>query len=175
MSPHEVEKELDSFVVLYDTREQPGEKLDSRLQSMGVPVERQKLNYGDYSAKTEHFDLRKVAVVERKMGIDELAMCFTRERARFEREFCRAMADGARVYLLVEGMSWDVLLSDDSFRMRSRTRMTRKAFTASLLAFTARYKLVPVFCNDSNTGKIIKEILYRELKEVICKKDELGG
>ena len=94
------------------------------------------------------------------MNLDELAMCFTRSRKRFEREFERARAVGAKVYLLVEDATYE-----DIIRHRYRSKFASNAFLASLLAWSARYNLTPVFCRAETSGELIREILLRDLRE----------
>ena len=100
--------------------------------------------------------------IERKMNLDELCACFTRSRARFEREFIRAREDGAKVYLLVENANWEKALSG-----AYRSRMNPAALTASLLAWSGRYNLVPVFCRSETSGELIGRILRYELKTIL--------
>ena len=81
----EIDKCLESMVLLVDTREQPTERLKERLEAAGLPYERAKLDVGDYSCKCtlpdgEVLDFSARAVIERKMNLDELCMCFGRER-----------------------------------------------------------------------------------------------
>ena len=91
----EIDKCLESMVLLVDTREQPTERLKERLEAAGLPYERAKLDVGILPANV-HCRMEKSlifparAVIERKMNLDELCMCFGRERRRFEREFERA-------------------------------------------------------------------------------------
>lgn len=165
MHSFEVEQYLNSMVLLVDTREQMTDRLKERLELAGLPYERQKLNYGDYSAKCDALSLAETVVIERKMNLDELALCFGSQRKRFEREFERVKAAGATIYLLVENATWDVLYNEESYKMRCHSRYSAKAMIASLTAWMARYKMKVVFCNESNSGRLIKEILYREMKE----------
>lgn len=170
MNNFEIEQCLESFSVIADTREQPTVQFERRCLAMGVPVNRAVLDYGDYTYQytlpdgTAAYDMDNricpECVIERKMDLDELAMCFTRDRKRFKEEFERSRSAGARVYLLVENANWEKLLAH-----RYRSKFTPKAFEASLLAWQARYDLRLVFCQDLTTGALIKEILYRELKE----------
>lgn len=51
MHPVEQKSVLDSMVILVDTREQDTPRLRLRLNKMECPYERQKLDFGDYSAK----------------------------------------------------------------------------------------------------------------------------
>lgn len=165
MHPLEVEKTLKDMIILYDTREQPGEKLNKRLENTGCPCERVKLNFGDYSAKCGDVSLADSVVIERKMNLTELAMCFGSERERFQREFERAKEAGAKIYLLIENADWNVLYSDSVYKRYTRSKYSRQALLASLTAWIARYNMNVIFCNDKNTGFLIREILYREMKE----------
>lgn len=165
MHPLEVEKTLKDMIILYDTREQPGEKLNKRLENTGCPCERVKLNFGDYSAKCGDVSLADSVVIERKMNLTELTMCFGSERERFQREFERAKEAGAKIYLLIENADWNVLYSDSVYKRYTRSKYSRQALLASLTAWIARYNMNVIFCNDKNTGFLIREILYREMKE----------
>lgn len=165
MHPSEVENALNDLVLLLDTREQPSPKLDKRLKDIGLPHERIKLNFGDYSVKCGEITLADSVVIERKMNLAELAMCLGSQRGRFEREFERARESKAKIYLLIENANWDVLFSDDAYKRYCRSKYPRKAMLSSLAAWSARYNMSVIFCNEQNTGHLIREILYREMKE----------
>jgi hypothetical protein len=94
------------------------------------------------------------------MSLDELAMCFTRGRDRFRREMERATANGSVIYLLVENATYEGIINH-----RYKSRFNPSAFLASLTAWTVRYNLRPIFCKASTSGQVIKEILYRDMKE----------
>lgn len=176
MEAHEETNMLESMVVLIDTREQPTDRAKKRYDSLEAPYERRTLSYGDYSYNAQLpsgdwlFDEKEVvsgyAVVERKMHLDELASCFTHSRERFEREFQRAKDHNARIFLLVENASWENLLAG-----KYRSKFNPKAFLASLCAWLVRYDIQLVFCKEESSGKIIKELLYRDLKERIARKE----
>lgn len=163
----EIERMMESMVVLVDTREQDTPALRRRLKAIQYPCERCKLDYGDYSCRFvnpvgEPISAAGKICIERKMNLDELCACFTRSRARFEREFIRAREDGAKVYLLVENANWEKALSG-----AYRSRMNPAALTASLLAWSGRYNLVPVFCRSETSGELIGRILRYELKTIL--------
>lgn len=165
MTPFEMREALASMTLLVDTREQPTERLEQRLLIADLPYERQKLDFGDYSCKCNLpdgsiLDLSTNAVIERKMNIDELCLCFGKERPRFEREFERAKAAGCRIYLLVEGGTWEHV-----YNGKYRSKLSSKALIASIDAFRARYGMQLDFCKPETTGHLIRDILYRELKE----------
>lgn len=132
---------------------------------MGCPYERIALSFGDYSAKFplpngEWLSLQDKVVVERKMHLDELCHCFCQERPRFTREFERAKEANAKVYLLIEGATWE-----NAYNGKYRSQMRSSALIASMLAWLARYDCQMIFCKAETSGKIIKDILYREGKE----------
>lgn len=164
MHPFEIEQALKTFTILIDTREQPTERLKERVKVMGVPTRREKLNFGDYSAEVTYEDetisLKEKVCVERKMDIDELCSCYCQERARYTREFERAKEAGARIYMLIENASWEKMYSGNY-----RSLMNPNSLTASVIAWLARYECIPIFCKSRTTGWLIKDILYREMKE----------
>ena len=158
----QIEECLRSMVILVDTREQPSERARKRYDSFSCPYRRQKLDYGDYSAAftLEGSEVQIKAAIERKMNLEELSSCFTQSRDRFKKEFERAAQDNASVYLLVENGNWEKLMNG-----HYNTKFNPKAFTASMTAWIARYNLKPIFCRSELSGRLIQEILYRELKE----------
>lgn len=164
------ESVMESMTIICDTREQPTGKSEQRYRSFGVPYNRAKLNYGDYTynatlpdGKTL-YDMGKpispCISIERKESLDELAQCFTRGRDRFEREFQRAKENNARILLLVENATWENLLNG-----KYRSKFNSNAFLASLAAWIIRYDLQLIFCKAEISGILIKEFLYRDLKD----------
>jgi ERCC4-type nuclease len=161
---------LRSFEILVDTREQDTDRARERYERMGVPVFRAKLNFGDYTYNatlpdgTKLFDtetpINPLCSVERKMSLDELAMCIGKDRKRFQREFERAKEAGARVILLCENASWENLING-----RYRSKLNPNAYLGSLVAWAERYDFQLLFCKEETSGRLIKEYLYRDLKE----------
>ena len=169
MDNFQVKEILETFQVIADTREQNTPRAVERFDAFGAEMQRATLRYGDYcwnvrSPDGWFYDTSKtitpLCVIERKMSLDELAACFTRDRDRFKREFERASAAGAKIYLLIENGSYEAIL-----RHRYRSKYHHKAFFASLMAWAVRYDMTPVFCKASTSGKLIREILYRDIKE----------
>lgn len=160
MNPVEVECALRSFTILVDTREQDTPQLRKRLGDMSCPWERRKLDFGDYSACCQTLDLSAAVCVERKMSLDELCACYCKGRGRFEREFERAREAGAKLYLLIEGATWE-----KAYNGRYRSRMSPQALVASMQAWLTRYNCQLLFCEAETSGKLIRDILYREMKE----------
>lgn len=170
MHPLEIKDCLASMSIFIDTREQPSARAEKRYQLFGCEYSRRKLEYGDYCYNFQLPDGRELfeegkpilppVYVERKMNLDELAQCFTHSRERFEAEFKRAVEAGAKGYLLIENASFE-----NMYAGKYRSKFNSKAFTASLWAWVARFNLTPVMCKAETSGRIIKDILYRELKE----------
>lgn len=161
---------LRSFEILVDTREQPSKRAQKRYESFGVPYQRETLDYGDYTynvvlpGRAYLHDIsqtiKPLCAVERKMNLDELAGCYTRSHQRFQREFERAQANGCRIYLICENANWENLLTG-----RYRSLLNENAFAASQIAWMVRYNANVIFCKEETSGRLIKEILYRDLKE----------
>lgn len=165
----EFEDALKSLSILIDRREQDTEKARKRYETFSVPYNRGTLDYGDYTYNAEIdgkplFDgnerIYPYCAVERKMNLDELAGCFTRDRKRFQAEMERAKAHNARIILLVENSTWENLING-----RYRSRLNSVAFLASITAWMIRYDLQILFCKAETSGRLIKEILYRDFKE----------
>lgn len=178
MNHFEIDNILDTFRIICDNREQRTPRAKERYKAFGVPWERGTLKYGDYCAQitlpdnSTLYDLSKPICpkysIERKMGLEELSSCFTRDRERFKREFERAAENDAKIILLVENATWEALYSH-----RYKSRFNPNAFIASLTAWTVRYNITPVFCKADTSGKVIKEFLYRDIKERL-EKGEYG-
>lgn len=169
MEIFDIKDTLNTFRVIVDNREQKTPKAASRYAAFGT-YERATLDFGDYCGNVTFTDgkplydrekrLTPSCVVERKMSLDELAQCFTRGRDRFQREFERARNNSAKVYLLVEGGSWEAINNH-----RYKSRLNPAAFRASLIAFMVRYDADVVFCKADTSGSLIREILFRDIKE----------
>lgn len=177
---HFAEKDLlDTFEIVIDTREQKTPRSEQRYKSFGVDYYRGTLNYGDYCGNIKFQDGTKLhdvsttisakCVVERKMNLDELAGCFTRGRDRFKREFERAAEHGCRIFLLCENGSIEKIMKHEY-----RSKFKPKAFLASIIAWNIRYDMQLIFCTQLTSGTMIKEILYRDIKDRI-EKGEFDG
>ena len=178
MDRFEIEDTLKTFRIITDTREHNTDRAAARFAALGAGMERGTLDYGDYCANITLPDgssiydpvsrIYPICVIERKMSLDELAGCFTRNRERFEREFQRATEHGAKVFLLVESASYETI-----YRHNYRSRFRPKSYIASLCAWVVRYNLIPVFCEPGTSAKLIREFLYRDIKERL-EKGEYG-
>lgn len=173
MTHFEIRDALDGMVVLVDTRERDTASLRRRMRELHCKYERQKLNFGDYSAKCplpngEWLTLENSVSIERKMDFGELCNCYCSGRDRFRREFERARQENAKIYLLVENATWE-----KAYLGRYRSLMQPQALIASMTAWLARYRCSLLFCEPQTSGKLIREVLYRELKERL--EEEMDG
>lgn len=177
MTPFEEREVLDSMVILRDSREQDTDRARRRYESFGVPYQKATLNFGDYTYNATLPDGSQIhnvdntvipyVAIERKMDLTELANCFInrkneKTRDRFRREFERAAEHDCRIFLIVENASWENL-----YLGRYRSQFSPAAFVGSLTAWMVRYNANLVFCKEETSGKLIHDILYRDLKERI--------
>ena len=77
-------------------------------------------------------------------------------------EFDRAKAKNAKIYLLIENCPWE-----DAYIGHYRSEMKPQAFVASILAWLARYDCQVIFCSQRTSGKLIRDILHREGREML--------
>lgn len=167
MTVPEVEESLQSMVILIDSREQQTDRSKARYAQFGCPYERTTIRTGDYSAKFQlpdgsWYDMSEDVTLERKMNLSEVCLCFGSERKRFIREFERAKENNIRMWLLLENSSFK-----DAYAGRYRSQYKPKSLIASLLAFQARYNCRIVMCDESVSGKLIRDILYYEGREIL--------
>lgn len=163
---------LESMVIYIDSREQPTKRAFKRYETFGCPYKNKiPMWFGDYTYNATLPDgshiisdtAEKVigkCVIERKMDLDELAACFGKGRERFQREFQKALDNHARFILLVENATWEKLING-----KYKSRMNPNAFFASLTSWMIRYDVSVIFCKEETSGKIIRELLFRDLKE----------
>lgn len=167
MHPSELKNTLKSMVVLVDTREQDTDSAKRRYALFECPWIRKKLDFGDYSAEFTlpdgtAFSIQQFIAIERKMSLDELCGCFTHDRERFQREFERAKEKNAKLYLLVENASFEL-----AYAGKYRSKMNPAALVASMLAWLTRYDCQIIMCKAETSGKLIRDILMREGKQIL--------
>lgn len=158
---------LDTFTILVDSREHDTEKFHQRIASFGCPVIKTKLDFGDYSAQVTLpsgviYNLSDEVCIERKYSLDELANCYATSRERFKREFERAKAKDAKVYILIEQATWE-----KAYKGYYRSKMKPQALVASMTTWMARYDTPILMCTSEASGKLIYDVLYREMKEAL--------
>lgn len=170
MHPIEIDEALKTFSVIVDSREQKWGHIKDALTATETPYIQQKLNYGDYTCtavdtKFQTISLADKYVIERKRNLDELVGNFTKGRDRFDREFKRAVADNAKVFLLIE----DPKLWENIRKHNYRSQMPPKSLLATLCSWQARYNITVVTCSQLDSGTIIKAILWYALRDYLQK------
>ena len=100
MTPMQVHAALDTLTLLVDTREQPTARFAQRMAAARLPYTRKKLDFGDYSARCtledgRELDLSGSVAIERKMNLDELCQCYTRDRLGAGKKPCRGITAAA--------------------------------------------------------------------------------
>lgn len=165
MNNFDIDNCIASIQILVDTREQDTERARRRLSSLPCPHTRIALPFGDYSYTFRQPSGLETPMgghfaIERKMSLDELAACFTHDRARFEREFERSVKVGADMVLIVENATYENLLNG-----KYRSRFRPDAFIASLVAWELRFGFRVVMCKEETTPRLIYEYCKRDLKE----------
>lgn len=170
MKQAEIARVIAGAQIIIDTREQDTDRARRRARAFEMPTARATLDFGDYTYNCTFPDgstlhdlsgrVRPLCAVERKMNLDEIAMCCTTGRERFTAEFERARDVGASMYLLIENGSWEAIL-----RGAYRSRITPASFMGSLIAFSRRYGVHVMFCQEATTPMLIRAILLRDLRE----------
>lgn len=169
MTPKEMENILNTMFLLVDTREQPTEQYYKRLDSVGIPYRRQKLDFGDYSCGycgRDGFEvlLDKEIVIERKMNLDEICGNFTKGRDRFSREFERAAKSGAKVHLIVENGNYEKIIGG-----KYRSKLNSNSLLSSVMAFSDRYDISVHFCKPETTPLLMRKIFYHHIRNTLIK------
>lgn len=169
MTPREMESILQTMFLLVDTREQPTEEYHKRISEVGLPHQRKKLDFGDYSCGYFAQDgsevlLDKEIVIERKMSIDEICGNFTKGRDRFAREFERAAKSNAKVHLIIENGNYEKIVNG-----RYRSKLNPNSLMASFMAFADRYDISVHFCRPETTPVLINKIFHYHLRNKLMK------
>lgn len=168
-SVEDIKKLLKSMIILADSRERKNEHILEYFTKQGIPYEKTKLDYGDYSfyfpaaAAGEDIYFHRDIVIERKASLEELSGNLTQERERFEKEFLRAGNDGCKVYLIVEAPGG----YSDIIGHRYRTEMAPSAFAASLKTWEHRFGAIVQFIDARHSGYLIASTFQYYAREAL--------
>lgn len=165
-----------SYDLIVDTREQINPRYEARMESfkrMGITPIRHKLFAGDYSAVAHTPDgdvdyTRKIAI-ERKMDLEELVTCLSRDRSRFKAELERAYKCGCRLYVVTEGGSYADLAAGNY-----RNDFDAKLALATYHAFEQRYNTHFVFVPQGAFPIFAHETLRRFIMDDLVAKFKAG-
>lgn len=156
-----------NYDLIVDTREQINPRYESRMESfkrMGVTPVRRKLFAGDYSAVTHtpggDVDYTQKIAIERKMDIEELLVCLSTDRKRFEAELKRAHDKGCRLYVVTESGSYADIAAGNY-----RNQVDPKTALATYHAFEQRYGCHFVFVPPGAFSIFVHETLRRYIMD----------
>lgn len=165
----EMKEILKKITIIADTREQKNSHILSYLNEKKIPYISQALNYGDYSymlpASASHGIQRDLyftgdIIFERKADLDELSGNLAQKREQFENEFLRA--GNSKKYLIIERGSYT-----DMFSHNYSTKLSEKAFIASIMALQHRYNINVSFVDEAISGAFIYAQCYYHLREFL--------
>lgn len=149
------------MVIQIDTREHKWERarIEMQLNKLGVKTISSKLYVGDYQS----LDNPRV-VVDRKKDLQELCGNVCQQHERFRNELLRALDAGIKIIILCEHGDDIRSLDDVYFWDNPRIKKSPKATTgaalfASLSTIRDRYNVQFEFCQKSETGRRIMELL----------------
>lgn len=160
-------------MIIVDSREKQWSHIQKEFNEINCNYVQRKLDIGDYSfeitsdllkGSNKYITFEKDIVFERKSSIDELALCFTKDRERFENEFKRKLEFCTECILIIEDSSLNSIR-----KHQYRSKIIPKSLEASLLAWKHRYKYELFFCNKSEMGLYMYNIFYYYLKEQLVK------
>lgn len=167
MNGAEIESAMNSMRILVDTREKKNTHIVTALEGRKCPFKPHKLNYGDYTSEYDTSENNGIsfenkAVIERKANLDELAGNITKGRDRFEREFLRAKGDNAKIFLMVEGGSFD-----DIKNHCYRSMLPPKSYLNTLFSWQEKYNITISFVSKKFAGDYIYGTLFMALKNYL--------
>lgn len=165
-------------LIIVDTREhkKERERICKQFDQLGISYERKMLNVGDYmDTDNPH------VVIERKKDLHEICGNVTYDHERFKRELIRARENNVKIILLCEHGKDIETLEDVFFWENPRSQPSRwvmrdghpckiaqskKAVTGRqlyrcLCTIRDRYGIDIFFCDKSETGKRIIELLEK--------------
>ena len=152
--------------IYIDTREQVFSHISNVFIEKKLSIKKEKLDFGDYTFQTEckefKKDYRNIVVVERKASLDELANNFTKHRETFKKEFIRANEAGAKVFLLIEDSTIQMIRNH-----HYRSQFHPNAFIGSLNSWHYKYNIDIYFCKSKYTATAILRIFNKFILDKI--------
>jgi len=165
MTDNMCSKILNDMTLICDTREIKNQHIIKYLEENNIKYKIEKLDTADYTFILPNYPeikADKKFLVEKKNSLDEIAGNFTKDRARFQREFERI--GDSKMHLVIENASWKKLLAGTY-----RSQLSSKSFMASLLSWSMRYNVPVWFTGVAESPTLIYNILYYELYEYLKK------
>lgn len=167
-SEKEIDKIINSIVILIDTREKVNDHIIDYLNKANIPWKSMKLDYGDYSfyvPQNEDLDIPrdlyfdKEIIIERKASLDEIIGNFTKRRSDFKEEM--SLAPKTKVILL-ENCTYADLINGNYM-----SKYNQKSFWGSLHSFWHRYGVPFFFIDKKMSGFFIRGFFQYYLRSKI--------
>ena len=150
---------MESYTVLKDTREKDGWNFDAYQKCLGM--EMAALKTGDYTIK----ELPGKVCIERKSGVEELAMNLGSDITRFEKELERMMEFEHR-YIIIECSMDSLMKYPIGSRAPKTVKLSGKYLIRKLLQLQIKYGFTFIFCeNKFNAFIVAASILKRIFEE----------
>lgn len=159
--------------ILIDKREKMLH-IKNKFEELGTHFRMQNLNYGDYGIViipnpiigNEEEILMKVSV-ERKNGLDELAMNLTSDNKRFYREMERCLKDKGTMVIMIENCTYN-----DIVEHNYRSELKPKAFLGLLHSLTAKYGVQFIFIPRDTSSLFVYNFLKYYTRNILKKIDK---
>lgn len=135
------------MIILIDTREKGHRYIIDQFDKKGIAWRSQKLDFCDYSFEVDGVSFEKKCAIERK-GLSEITQNLTKHKTRFQREFERAK--GCKVYVMIEGCSYD-----DLYAHNYRSMLSPKDFDSRIKTWQYRYMFILNFVQKENVVNYI--------------------
>lgn len=149
------------MVLLEDTRNQTGKhkNIHDYCKRNGIEIVRSKMLVGDYTLPTD-----QSICIDTKMNMNEICNNVVQDHARFVRELELARSCGIHLVVLIEHSRDIKTLEDVRHWVNPRSKVSPMAVSGErlfkiLYAIQKRYDCEFLFCDKSQTGKRIIEIL----------------
>lgn len=158
----EISNILKDITIICDTREKNNNHILTYFKEQNLPYIIQKLDTADYSFFLPNYKtlgLDKLAIIEKKNSLDEIAGNFTKDRERFVREFERVTPQ-EHIHLVIENATWKKLLNGTY-----RSQLGSQAFVANLLTWNIRYNCPIWFTTPAESPMLIYNLIRYELFE----------
>ena len=120
-------------------------------------------------------------VIERKKDLNELCCNLFDKKdseglTRFERELSRSKRQGIKMILLVEQSDmYGKILSSKHFRYDKASKVNPKSFLSMLESLLSRYNVEIIYCDRSNSARVIHDKLYYYAREYLKKVSIIGN
>ncbi len=166
----ELQRLLNTMVILIDTREQKADHIIKYLNNHDIDYKQKKLDFADYSfmlpADPELGIMRDIyftdqIVIERKNNLNELSNNLTHNRQQFENELIRK--NNCRMILLIEDKNGYQNIVNGNYR----TEYNPKSYLASLLTYHHRYNITIQFIRPAYSGQFIRYEFYYYCREYL--------